>query len=100
MPANHPGSAQPDPGAPRVVVLAGATCPARPLEAAQLVRALSSWRRLIRTICRDGRPIYYRTVGPAGGASPLEVNERGFSTVTSTPASAISAPSGVSLTPG
>jgi SagB-type dehydrogenase family enzyme len=63
----------PDPGAPATAVLAGAACPAQPLDAAQLGRVLFLGAGVVRTREHYGRPFLFRASGSAGGRFPLEV---------------------------
>jgi len=62
-----------DPGAPATAVLAGATFPAQPLDAAQLGRVLFLGAGVVRTGERRGRPYLFRASGSAGARFPLEV---------------------------
>src|SRR5262245_62818694 len=62
-----------DPGASTTAVLAGATFPAQPLDAAQLGRVLFLGAGVVRTGERRGRPYLFRASGSAGARFPLEV---------------------------
>jgi SagB-type dehydrogenase family enzyme len=63
----------PDPGVSVAAVLAGATVPVQPLDAAQLGRVLYLGAGVVRTLSREGRQWLFRTSGSAGGRFPLEV---------------------------
>ena len=62
-----------DPGASTTAVLAGATFPVQPLDAAQLGRVLFLGAGIVRTSERRGRPFLFRASGSAGARFPLEV---------------------------
>ncbi len=63
----------PDPGVPATAVLAGVSCPARPLDKTTLARILFLGAGVVRVRERDGRKMYFRASGSAGNRFPLEV---------------------------
>jgi hypothetical protein len=63
----------PRPGLSATAVLAGATGPDRPLDAAHLGRVLFLGAGVVRTAERAGRPVLFRAAGSAGARFPLEL---------------------------
>jgi SagB-type dehydrogenase family enzyme len=60
-------------GMSATAVLAGASGPPRPLDAAHLGRVLFLGAGVVRTATRDGRRLLFRASGSAGARFPLEV---------------------------
>jgi len=73
LPVQSLPRALPESGPPATDVLAGLSCPRRPLDAAQLGRMLFLGAGVTRTVEHQGRQALFRASGSAGGRFPLEL---------------------------